>query len=131
MRTHVMVYVALLFLLWGGGAAWAAPLARPVPPAQESETPAMNEPPQEPVAPPVPQRGQMLYENHCTSCHESVVHIRGNRRTKSLTELRRRVSQWATHLRLGWGMGDVEEVASFLNDHYYKFESRHKDAQTR
>jgi len=123
MRTQIMVYVALLslgFII----TAWATPHTLPVPPAQEREMPLMKEPQQKPVAPPVPPRGQMLYENHCMSCHESVVYIRGNHRTQSLTELRGRVSHWANYLRLRWGMEEVEEVVTYLNDRYYKFESR-------
>ena len=86
--------------------------------------PLMEEPQRKPVAPPAPPRGQMLYENHCMSCHESVVHIRGNHRTQSLTELRGRVSHWADYLQLRWSKEEVEEVVTYLNDHYYKFESR-------
>lgn len=72
----------------------------------------------------MPPRSQMLYENHCMSCHESVVHIRGNRRTESLTKLRRRVSHWANYLHVRWGEEEVEEVVTYLNNHYYTFESR-------
>lgn len=80
MRTKVIVYAALLSLGFVIP-AWATPRTLPVSPAQEKEAPLMNEPRQERVTPPVPPRGQMLYENHCMSCHESVVHIRGNHRT--------------------------------------------------
>lgn len=120
MQTKVIVYAALLslgFIIPAG----ATPHTRPVSPAQEKEAPRMNEPRH---TPPVPPRGQMLYENHCMSCHESVVHIRGNQRTRSLAELRGRVSHWASALHLRWGKEEVEEVVTHLNDHYYKFESR-------
>lgn len=45
---------------------------------------------------------------------------------RSLAELRGRVSHWANALYLRWGKEEVEEVATHLNDHYYKFESRQK-----
>ena len=93
MRTKIMVYAALLSLGFVI-TAWASPSPLPVSPAQENEMPPMSETRQKPLTPPVPSRGQMLYENHCMSCHESVVHIRGNQRTQSLTELRGRVSHW-------------------------------------
>jgi len=123
MRTQITVYVALLslgFII----TAWATPLILPVPPAQEGEMPLMHEPRQKPVALPVPPRGQMLYENHCMSCHESIVHIRGEHCTQSLAELRERVWHWTNALHLRWGKEEVEEVVTHLNDHYYKFESR-------
>ncbi len=125
MRTKVIVYAALLSLGFVIP-AWATPRTLPVSPAREKEAPLMNEPRQERVTPPVPPRGQMHYENHCMACHESVVHIRGNHRTRSLAELRGRVSHWANALHLRWGKEEVEEVVTHLNDHYYKFESRQK-----
>jgi len=123
MRKKIIVYAALLSLGFVI-TAWARPGTRPVSPAQEEEMPLMNEPRKKPVAPPPLPRGQMLYENHCMSCHESVVHIRGDQRSQSLAELRGRVSHWAGALRLRWGKEEVEEVVTYLNDRYYKFESR-------
>ena len=123
MRTKIMLYAALLSLGFVI-TAWASPSTLPVSPAQEKEIPLMNEPQHKPVTPPVPLRGQMLYENHCMSCHESVVHIRGNQRAQSLTDLRERVSHWANYLHLRWSREEVDEVAIYLNNHYYKFESR-------
>jgi len=123
MRKKIIVYAALLSLGFVI-TAWASPSTLPVLPEQEGEMPLMNEPRKKPVVPPVPPRGQMLYENHCMSCHESVVHIRGDQRSRSLAELRGRVSHWAGDLRLRWGKEEVEEVVTYLNDRYYKFESR-------
>ena len=118
-----MLYAALLSLGFVI-TTWASPSTLPVSPAQEKEMPPMSETRQKPLTPPVPLRGQMLYENHCMSCHESVVHIRGNQRTQSLTELRGRVSHWANYLHLRWSREEVDEVVIHLNNHYYKFESR-------
>jgi hypothetical protein len=118
-----MVYAALLslgFVL----PALASPRTQPVPPAQEMETSPMKEPRQTPVMPPVPPRGQLLYENHCMSCHESVVHIRTRQHAKSLSELQARVQHWAAYLQLRWSKEDVEVVVTHLNRQYYKFESR-------
>ncbi len=84
----------------------------------------MNEPGQNPVTPPVPPRGQLLYENHCTSCHESVIRIRTRQNTKSLSELQAQVLRWAEYLKLSWDKEDIKEVITHLNDQYYKFESR-------
>jgi len=123
MRTKLKGYAALLSLGFVV-TAWASPGAPPVPPAQTMEAPALNKPRQKPVTPPVPSRGQMLYENHCMACHESVVFIRDNHRIQSLKALRGRVSHWASYLHLRWGKDEVEEVVTHLNNRYYKFESR-------
>lgn len=123
MRTRIMMYAALLSLGLVN-TAWASPGARPASPAAEREAPLANAAQQKSVAPPVPLRGQMLYENHCLSCHESIVHIRGKQRTRSLAELRGTVTHWASYLRLRWDKEEVEDVVNYLNNHYYKFESR-------
>ena len=123
MRTKIMLYAALL-LLGFSVPVWASPGSLPVPPARESDIPLMNESRQKPVTPPVPTRGQMLYENHCMACHESVVFIRDKQRIQSLKALRGKVSHWASYLHVGWGKDEVEEVVSHLNSQYYKFESR-------
>lgn len=123
MRIKIIVSAALLslgFVLPAG----ASPRTLPVSPALEMATPPMNEPRQKPVMPLVSPRGQLLYENHCMSCHESVVHIRTGRHTQSLPELRARVLHWAEYLQLHWGKEEVEDVANHLNSQYYKFESR-------
>lgn len=122
MRTRIMVHAALLalgFVL----PAWASPRFLPAP-VPELEAPAVNESRQMPVMPPPPARGQMLYENHCMSCHESVVHIRSRQEAKSLPQLRAKVLHWADYLQMPWGKEEVEDVVKHLDSHYYRFERR-------
>jgi len=121
MRIQILVHAALLSLALGLP-AWASPRIVPPAPAPEMETPAGNESRQQPVMPPAVPRGQMLYENHCMSCHESVVHIRERQQVKSLQQLRARVLYWADYLQMHWGREEVEEVFIYLNDQYYRFE---------
>jgi CxxC motif-containing protein (DUF1111 family) len=105
--------------------AWARTLVEAPPPPEVQETlPEPNQAPQEPAVREVPTRGQLLYEDHCMSCHESIVHIREDRRTRSLAELRGRVMNWADFLHLHWGKEEVEDVVQHLNSYYYKFELR-------
>ncbi|MHB1084675.1 MAG: hypothetical protein ACYCZA_07530 [Thiobacillus sp.] len=122
MQAKILVCAALLspgFVI----PVWASPRTLPVPPVQVLDAPAINAPRHKPVTLPLPPRGQMLYENHCMSCHESIVHVRGNHHTQSLEALRGWVSHWARYLRLDWGQEEVEEVVIHLNNHYYKLES--------
>jgi hypothetical protein len=118
-----MVFAVLLSLGFFLPAS-ASPPTQPVPPAQKTEIPLVNEPWQNPVTPPVPLRGQLLYENHCTSCHESVTRIRTRQNTKSLSELQAQVLHWAEYLKLSWDKEDIKEVITHLNNQYYKFEPR-------
>lgn len=75
--------------------------------------------PSEPPSTPV--RGQLLYENHCTSCHESTLHIRERRRARTLADLRGWAVHWSTYLKLNWGAEEVDDVVRYLNGKYYKY----------
>lgn len=65
-------------------------------------------------------RGQLLYENHCRGCHESVVHVRERRRASTLPALEGWVRRWAEAQSLGWGDDEIADVTVFLNDRYYR-----------
>jgi mono/diheme cytochrome c family protein len=66
-------------------------------------------------------RGQALYENHCQSCHETQVHLRGSRHAASLDELRQRVAAWSYHAALGWSAQDIVDVVDYLNRQFYHY----------
>jgi CxxC motif-containing protein (DUF1111 family) len=66
-------------------------------------------------------RGHMLYENHCTSCHESTVYIRTKRKATNYKELGNWVNQRADWLNLGWSDVEKQEVMQYLNERYYKY----------
>ena len=66
-------------------------------------------------------RGQMLYENHCTSCHESMVYIRAKRKATNYKEVANWVNQRAVWLNLGWTGVEKQEVLQYLNERYYKY----------
>ena len=70
------------------------------------------------------ERGKMLYENHCMSCHESVLHIREDRRAKALGEIYWQTTRWAVTQQLEWRYDDVRDVAQYLNNQFYKFDER-------
>jgi len=65
-------------------------------------------------------RGELLYENHCTVCHDSTVHIRANRKAKSITDLRRWAARWSGELKLNWSSEEIDDVAEYLARRYYK-----------
>ena len=121
MRTKIIVH-AVLLMLGFALPAWASPRVLPPPSQDQDREPTLdNAPRQKLVMPPVQSRGQMLYENHCTSCHESLVHIRAGQQARSLPQLRARVQGWAGHLHLQWSREEVEDVVTYLNEQYYQF----------
>jgi mono/diheme cytochrome c family protein len=68
------------------------------------------------------ERGRLLYENHCMSCHESVLHIREKRKAANPAELRAAIGRWAAELGLAWQEAEAEDVYKYLNSRYYKFQ---------
>lgn len=66
-------------------------------------------------------RGQLLYENHCIACHESIVHIREGSKIRSIVDIRQSVQRWASNLNLDWEQGDVDIVTDYLNRRFYHF----------
>lgn len=74
-----------------------------------------------PAAAADPERGRLLYENHCGSCHESSVHIREVQAAKSLEAVRAQVVRWQEALSLQWSAVDVGDVAEYLNAAWYHY----------
>ncbi|OGI44905.1 MAG: hypothetical protein A2150_03235 [Candidatus Muproteobacteria bacterium RBG_16_64_11] len=65
-------------------------------------------------------RGELLYENHCQGCHQSIVHIRSQRRADSLESLQAWVRRWAEYRELGWDEEAIRAVVDYLNQRYYR-----------
>ncbi|MDX2426191.1 MAG: hypothetical protein QNK15_08060 [Cycloclasticus sp.] len=69
---------------------------------------------------PTGSRGQLLYENHCTDCHESRVYIREKRKSRSVTDIAKWVLRWSQHLNLDWNRSEINDVTEYLNQHFYQ-----------
>jgi len=67
------------------------------------------------------ERGRLLYENHCTSCHTSTVHIREQRKSKAPAEVRAWIRRWSGELKLNWSEDELADVYQYLNNRFYKF----------
>ena len=65
-------------------------------------------------------RGRLLYENHCQSCHTSTVHVREARKARTPAELRAYIARWSAELKLVWSEEEQSEVYHYLNNRYYK-----------
>jgi cytochrome c len=68
-----------------------------------------------------PQRGRALYELRCDGCHTESVHGRVHRDARDTAEVRQWVRRWNESLRLGWGEGEIDDVAAWLDAAYYHF----------
>lgn len=67
------------------------------------------------------ERGRLMYENHCQSCHTSVVHVREQRKANTPAGLRAFISRWADERKQTWGTDELNDLYQYLNNRYYKF----------
>ena len=67
------------------------------------------------------ERGRLLYENHCTSCHSSTVHIRTTHKARTLEEIDAQVRRWSGELGLTWSDAEVLAVRRYLSVRYYGY----------
>lgn len=95
--------------------------ASPGEPPPADKKPTINSKPDKTPPKQVASRGQLLYQNHCTVCHESNVHIRNKRKARTLTDITMWVSKWSEHRDLRWTTDEIKAVRDYLNQTYYKF----------
>ena len=67
------------------------------------------------------EHGKILYEQHCTRCHDTRVHTRPNRRIGSLEALKNQVERCELSQSLKWPQPDVDDVVAYLDTTFYKF----------
>ena len=68
------------------------------------------------------ERGQLLYENHCVTCHESVIHIRAHRLVRTPKDVERQVRRWAEEIGMGWSEREIADVVRYVQDTFYQTE---------
>jgi mono/diheme cytochrome c family protein len=65
-------------------------------------------------------RGGELYRLHCVACHTAQVHWREKSLVHSWNDLRYQVSRWQRVAGQNWGREEIEDVAAYLNQLFYK-----------
>jgi len=68
-----------------------------------------------------PARGRALYEPRCGGCHNDSVHNDNSRKARNFEEARARVADFSMQLKTGWSGAQVDDVAVYLNERYYRF----------
>jgi mono/diheme cytochrome c family protein len=74
----------------------------------------------EPLSPEL-QRGRALYDTRCIGCHDRSVHQRESRLAQDFPSLRAQVIRWNANIGGEWRSEEIDQVAAYLNDRYYKF----------
>ena len=67
------------------------------------------------------QLGALLYQNHCSACHDSAVHIRERKISKGQDDIRYQVTRWQNNQHLNWNNEQIESVVQYLNKTFYQF----------
>lgn len=70
------------------------------------------------------ERGRLLYDTACSACHTTQPHWRENRVVHSWDDLVAQVQRWQGVAGQNWSAAEVNDVASFLNDRFYRFPLR-------
>jgi len=66
------------------------------------------------------QRGKLLYETHCATCHTERLHGREKTAVKRMADLRDMVARWAPQTRRTFTPDELEEIVQHLNRSHYR-----------
>jgi len=65
--------------------------------------------------------GKKLHSENCLKCHGTEKYSAPNRKVHSMSALKTRVQGCATNLSLSWFEDEVDAVAAYMNQEFYKF----------
>ena len=70
------------------------------------------------------QRGKLVYETHCLTCHYERIHKRDPSRSliRSLAQLDLEVAQRAANTGRRFTLEDLNDIAAYLNRSHYRLE---------
>jgi mono/diheme cytochrome c family protein len=66
-------------------------------------------------------RGKLLYSARCVGCHDKSVHQRESRKALTIEGIRTQVKRWDAFMGGAWRDSEVDDVATYLNEIYYRF----------
>ncbi|MFV1997980.1 MAG: hypothetical protein ACC641_08195 [Acidiferrobacterales bacterium] len=67
------------------------------------------------------EKGNKLHKNGCTTCHDSSVYTRSDRKINTINGLEGQVERCSNSLRTNYTSDQNGDIVKFLNDDYYKF----------
>ncbi len=65
-------------------------------------------------------RGRLLYDTHCVSCHDTKVHKRDDKIGTDYESIRAQVVRWQNNIALKWSDSDIDVVTTYLARTFYK-----------
>jgi hypothetical protein len=67
------------------------------------------------------ERGDLLYNTYCLSCHTMQVHWRNDKKAYDWDSLTYQVRRWQGNTGLDWSESDIMDVARYLNVTIYRY----------
>lgn len=68
------------------------------------------------------ENGKALHNENCVRCHQPEIYTREKRMVNSYAELHEQVRQCEIMAEMGWFEEEIDDVTTYLNETYYKFE---------
>jgi mono/diheme cytochrome c family protein len=65
-------------------------------------------------------RARTLHDTYCVMCHDTRVYTRKERVANDYPGIRAQVARWQGNVMLNWSDEDIDLVASYLAEQYYK-----------
>jgi len=65
--------------------------------------------------------GRKLHDGNCMRCHDTSVYTKADRSVNTYAALRHRVDLCHGSLGLAWGDSELDDVAAYLDQAFYKF----------
>lgn len=69
------------------------------------------------------QRGKLLYETYCATCHTEKLHGRDRTVVKSMADLRDQVVRWAKQTKRSFTLDELDDIALYLNQSHYRLQA--------
>ena len=67
------------------------------------------------------KNGKLLHDENCLRCHNESKYTREDRMIKNFQELHERIKQCELMAELTWFDEEIDDVAAYLNDQFYRF----------
>ena len=69
------------------------------------------------------ENGKLLHDENCLRCHDESKYLRKNRIIKNFQQLHERIRQCELTTELTWFDEEVDDVAAYLNNQFYHFDT--------
>ena len=70
------------------------------------------------------ENGKSLHDENCLRCHDESKYTREDRMIKNFQQLHERIKQCELMAELTWFDEEIDDVAAYLNNQFYHFDTK-------